>query len=222
MATKRDYYEVLGVSKTATDDELKKSYRKLAKQYHPDANQSDKKKAEEKFKEISEAYEVLSDSKKRQMYDQFGHEGANAGFGGGHAGGHYTYTYNGSDFGGFSGFEDLGDIFSQFTGFGGFGKQSKRKPKKGADLQYAMEITFEESYSGVEKSFYVNKYDTCDTCNGSGAKPGTTVETCKTCHGSGRIVETTTGIFGIPMQTERTCHVCSRNWKDNKRAMSRL
>jgi len=208
MAQKRDYYEVLGVSKTATDEELKKAYRRLAKQHHPDANPDNKEEAEKKFKEINEAYENLSDPQKRRMYDQFGHDGP-AGFGGGNAGGGY-YSYNGSGFDGFSDFGDLGDIFSSFFGGGFGGSRSSRKnsgPVKGADLRYAMEITFEESFLGVEKEINISRDDVCDTCKGSGAKPGTTAETCKVCGGKGQVTQVTNTILG-QMQTSKTCTNC--------------
>lgn len=202
---KRDYYEVLGVDKNASDDELKKAYRKLAKKYHPDANPDNKKEAESKFKEVNEAYENLSDPQKRRMYDQFGHNGP-GGFGGGQ-GGYYSYSTSG-----FDGFDmgDLGDIFSSFFG-GGFGGRSSGRtsngPQKGADLRYNMEISFEESFLGVEKEININRDDTCDTCHGTGAKPGTKVDTCSMCHGTGRIQQVQTTILG-QMQTTRTCPTC--------------
>ncbi|MCI9015680.1 MAG: molecular chaperone DnaJ [Clostridia bacterium] len=202
---KRDYYEVLGVNKSATEEELKKAYRKLAKKYHPDANPDNKKEAEAKFKEVNEAYENLSDPQKRRMYDQFGHEGPQ-GFGGGQ-GGYYSYTS------GFDGFDmgDLGDIFSSFFG-GGFGgnrssKTSNNGPTKGADLHYNMEITFEESYLGTQKEISINRDDTCNTCHGTGAKVGSKVETCSMCHGTGQIRQVQTTILG-QMQTTRTCTNC--------------
>lgn len=204
MAQKRDYYEVLGVSKTATDEELKKAYRKLAKQYHPDANPDNKEEAEKKFKEINEAYEVLSDSQKRRMYDQFGHDGP-AGFGGGNPGGGY-YSYTGSGFSGFEDF-DLGDIFSSI--FGGGSRSSRRNngPMKGADLKYSMDITFEEAFLGVEKEITIYREETCKTCSGSGAKAGTSPETCQTCKGTGTVRTVTNTILG-QMQTSRTCNTC--------------
>ena len=203
---KRDYYEVLGVNKDASDDEIKKAYRKLAKKYHPDANPDNKKEAEAKFKEVNEAYENLSDPQKRRMYDQFGHNGPQ-GFGGGGQGGYYSYSTSG-----FDGFDmgDLGDIFSSFFGGGFGGRTSSRQnngPVKGADLRYNMEITFEESFLGTEKEITINRDDTCDTCKGTGARPGSKVETCSMCGGSGHIKQVQTTILG-QMQTTRTCPTC--------------
>lgn len=174
MATKRDYYEVLGVSKTATDDELKKAYRKLAKKYHPDANPDNPKAAEAKFKEVNEAYENLSDPQKRRMYDQFGTVDPQ-GFGG--AGGPFGnggyYSYSSSGFDGFNDFGDLGDIFSSFFG-GGFGSRSNSRankgPMKGADLKASIDITFEESFLGVEKNITISRNEECSVCHGNGAK----------------------------------------------------
>lgn len=207
---KRDYYEVLGVNKNATDDELKKAYRQLAKKYHPDANPDNPKEAEAKFKEVSEAYEVLSDKQKRAMYDQFGHDGPQ-GFGGGNPGGGY-YSYSTS---GFDGFDDLGDIFSSFFG-GGFGRNSSRANThgavRGANLRYDMEITFEESYLGTEKEFVVSKYDECSTCHGNRAKPGTKPETCSMCGGTGQIKQNIS-IMGMQMQTAKTCPHCNGEGK---------
>lgn len=212
MANKRDYYEVLGVSKTATDEELKKAYRKLAKKYHPDANPDNKKEAEEKFKEVSEAYENLSDPQKRRMYDQFGHDGPQ-GFGGGNQGGYYSYSTSGFD--GFSDFGDLGDIFSSFFG-GGFGgrtsSRTKNGPKKGRDLKYSMSITFEESFLGVEKEISISREEECPTCNGNKAKPGTKIETCKACNGTGTVKQTVSTILG-QMQTTKTCPNCGGEGK---------
>ena len=218
MANKRDYYEVLGVSKTATEDELKKAYRKLAKKYHPDANPDNKEEAEAKFKEVNEAYEVLSDPKKRQMYDQFGTvdpQGFGGGAGGPFGGGNY-YSYSSSGFNGFNGFDgfadfgDLGDIFSSF--FGGSSRtsssrQQTRGPRKGADLNLSMEISFEEAFLGVEKEISITRPETCNICNGTGARPGTTVTKCPTCHGTGTIKQVQNTILG-QMQTTRTCTTC--------------
>ena len=211
MAGKRDYYEVLGVNKNATDDELKKAYRKLAKKYHPDANPDNKKEAEEKFKEVNEAYETLSDPQKRRMYDQFGADGPQ-GFGGGQGpfgqGGYYSYSSSG--FNGFDDFGDLGDIFSSFFGGGFGGRSSSRKqngPRKGADLNLRMEITFEQAFSGVEKEITVTRNETCDNCHGTGAKPGTSVTKCTMCNGTGQVTQVQNTILG-QMQTRRTCTAC--------------
>lgn len=209
MASKKDYYEILGVNKNATDDELKKAYRKLAKKYHPDANPDDKVGAEAKFKEVNEAYENLSDPQKRRMYDQFGtvdpqgFGGAGGPFGG--QGGYYSYSS--SDFGDFG---DLGDIFSSFFGGGFGGRTSSRRqtgPKKGADLNLGMEITFEQAFLGVEKEVIITRDDTCETCHGSGAKPGTSKMKCTTCNGTGQVTQVQNTILG-QMQTRRTCTTC--------------
>ena len=214
MATKKDYYELLGVQKTATDDELKKAYRKLAKKYHPDANPDNKAEAEAKFKEVNEAYETLSDPQKRKMYDQFGTADPQGfgGFGGGAGGpfgnGYYSYTTSGFD--GFSDFGDLGDIFSSFFGGGartGARRQQTRGPRKGADLNLNMEITFEEAFLGVEKEITITRPETCDVCHGSGARPGTTVTKCSTCNGTGTVRQVQNTILG-QMQTTRTCTDC--------------
>ena len=212
MAEKRDYYEVLGVNKNATDEELKKAYRKLAKKYHPDANQDNKKEAEAKFKEVNEAYETLSDKQKRQMYDQFGHEGP-SGFGGfnGFHGQNGSYTYSTS----YGGFDD--DIFSNiFKGFGfDFGGGSARAnngPRKGPDLKYNLEITFEEAFLGAQKEIVIYRYDTCNTCHGEKTKPGTHPETCTMCHGSGKIEQIVTTIFG-QMKTAKACTACGGSGK---------
>lgn len=215
MAEKRDYYEVLGVSKTATDEEIKKAYRKLAKKYHPDANPDNKKEAEAKFKELSEAYETLSDSQKRRMYDQFGADGPQ-GFGGGANPGGGYYSYSTSGFDGFGDFGDLGDIFSAVFGggFGGGGRRASQKngPIKGADLNYNMEISFEEAYLGAEKEVHITRNEECDTCHGNGAKPGTKVETCKVCNGTGKVKQVVTTVLG-QMETARTCSNCHGSGK---------
>ena len=210
MANKRDYYEVLGVAKTATDDELKKAYRKLAKKYHPDANPDNKEEAEEKFKEVNEAYETLSDPQKRKMYDQFGFDGPQ-GFGGssgGPFGGGY-YSYSSSGFDGFSDFGDLGDIFSSFFGGGARtnSRQQERGPRKGADLNLNLELSFEEAFLGVEKEIVITRPETCAVCHGSGARPGTTVTKCSVCNGTGTVRQVQTTILG-QMQTTRTCTNC--------------
>ena len=175
MATKRDYYEVLGVEKNADESQIKKAYRKLAMDHHPDRNPGDKV-AEEKFKEASEAYEVLSDPKKRQQYDQFGHAGAQGGFGGGGFSG---------DFSGFGGFED---IFENFFG-GGFSSSSRNRnaPRPGNNLRYNMKISFRESYFGTEKKVSYNRSESCAACSGTGAKDGKEMSTCSNCNGTGQV-----------------------------------
>mgnify|MGYP006066873259 FL=1 len=210
---KRDYYEVLGVNKNATEEELKKAYRKLAKKYHPDANPDNKKEAEAKFKEVNEAYETLSDPQKRRMYDQFGPDGPQ-GFGGAGGQGPFGqggyYSYSSSGFNGFDDFGDLGDIFSSFFG-GGFGGRSSSKrqngPRKGADLNTTIDITFEQSFSGVEKEIVITRNEECNTCHGTGAKPGTSVTKCTVCNGTGQVKQIQNTILG-QMQTTRTCSAC--------------
>lgn len=214
MAQKRDYYEVLGVEKNATDEELKKAYRKLAKKYHPDANPDNKEEAEKKFKEVNEAYEILSDKQKRQMYDQFGFNGPQ-GFGGGQGGGYYSYGSGFDGFGGFSDFgdfSDLGDIFSSFFGGGGARSRSSNGVRKGADLKISIDITFEEAYLGVEKEISINRNEKCTSCNGSGAKKGTTAEKCSMCNGTGKIKQIATTPFG-QMATQKICSQCNGTGK---------
>ena len=210
MASKRDYYEVLGVNKNATDDELKKAYRKMAKKYHPDANPDNKQEAEAKFKEVNEAYETLSDPQKRRMYDQFGPDGPQGFGGGGPFGGQGGYySYNGSGFDGFGDFGDLGDIFSSFF-TGGFGRQSARKqsgPRKGADLNLHLDITFEEAYLGVDKEIVITRNEKCGSCHGTGAKPGTNPMKCPNCQGTGQVKQVQNTILG-QVQTTRTCPEC--------------
>ncbi|MGL5348128.1 MAG: molecular chaperone DnaJ [Peptostreptococcaceae bacterium] len=199
MSTKRDYYEVLGVDKNADDQALKKAYRKLAMKYHPDRNPDDKE-AEEKFKEVNEAYEVLSDSTKRQTYDQFGHAGMNgqAGFGGQGFGGQ-----------GFGGFEDIfGDIFGDMFGGGfGGGRPRRRGPERGADMRQSIEITFEEAAFGKKTSIKVNRSEECSECNGTGAKTGTSTKTCPTCNGAGEVRTVQRTPFGN-VASSRTCSTC--------------
>ena len=213
MAGKRDYYEVLGVNKNATDDELKKAYRKLAKKYHPDANPDNKAEAEAKFKEVNEAYETLSDPQKRRMYDQFGPDGPQGfnGAGGPFGGQNGYYSYTSSGFDGFGDFGDLGDIFSSFFGGGfGGGRSSSRKqngPRKGADLNLHIDITFEQAFLGVEKEITITRNEECTVCHGTGAKPGTSVTKCPTCNGTGQIRQVQNTILG-QMQTTRTCTNC--------------
>lgn len=199
MAEKRDYYEVLGVTKGASDAEIKKAYRKLAKQYHPDVNPGDAT-AEAKFKEASEAYDVLSNPEKKARYDQFGHAGTDPnGFGGGGFG--------------FDGF-DVGDIFESFFGggFGGRSSRNKNGPKKGADLRIALEITFEQAAFGVEKEISLNRLHVCDTCKGSGSKPGKDATTCKHCNGTGQVQVKQSTPFGQFVNV-KTCDVCSGEGK---------
>lgn len=198
MADKRDYYEVLGVQKGASDDEIKKAYRKSAKQYHPDLHPGDKD-CEEKFKEVNEAYEVLSDSEKRARYDQFGHAGVDPNYGAG-AGGQY---------GGFNvDFGDIGDIFSSFFG-GGFGgrRNNANAPTRGGDVEASVTITFEESAKGTTKKVSYNSIDTCDECHGTGAQPGTQPKTCTACRGTGRVTINQRSPFGV-VQTQRACDAC--------------
>ena len=202
MAEKRDYYEVLGVERSASDAELKKAYRNLAKKYHPDVNPGDKT-AEAKFKEVNEAYEVLSDSQKRGRYDQFGHAGTDPnGFGG--AGG-FSSDF---DFGG------IGDIFETFFGGSGFGGRSKtrRGPQKGADIKYSMDISFEEAAFGIEREINVSKMEICSKCTGSGAKPGSNVTTCSHCNGTGQVQVKQNTPFGQFINT-KTCDACKGEGK---------
>ena len=199
MANKRDYYEVLGVEKGADEAAIKRAYRTLAKKYHPDVNPGDKT-AEEKFKEVNEAYQVLSNPQKRAQYDQFGHDGPQSGFGGG------------SGFGGFSGFEGGGfggfeDIFSSVFG-GGFGGCARANgPVPGDDLRYDLTISFEEAAMGCEKEINLVRDEECPTCGGSGAKPGSKVDSCPTCGGSGQERVVTNTPFGR-IQNVRTCSRC--------------
>ncbi|MEW6704833.1 MAG: molecular chaperone DnaJ [Pseudomonadota bacterium] len=195
---KRDYYDILGVAKNASDEDIKKAYRKLAMKYHPDRNQGDEaKKAEEKFKEAKEAYEMLSDPQKRAAYDQYGHAGVDPNMGG--AGGGFRGGPEG--FGGFA--EAFGDIFGDIFGQAG-GRRGGQQVYRGADLSYAMEITLEEAAHGKETQIRIPSWDTCDTCHGSGAKPGTSPKTCPSCNGSGT-VHLRQGFFSI-QQTCPHCH----------------
>ncbi|URN94339.1 MAG: molecular chaperone DnaJ [Candidatus Pristimantibacillus lignocellulolyticus] len=189
MANKRDYYEVLGVGKDASAEDVKKAYRKLARQYHPDVNKE--ADAETKFKEVKEAYDVLSDDGKRDTYDRFGHVDPNQGMGGG-----------GADFGG-----GFGDIFDMFFGGGGGRQRDPNAPQRGNDLQYTMTIEFKEAVFGKETEITIPRTENCDTCTGTGAKPGTTPKTCSTCHGSGQqeVVQNTP--FGR-IANRRVCQTC--------------
>ena len=200
MADKRDYYEVLGVSKTASDDEIKKAFRTLAKKYHPDMHPGDKE-CEEKFKEAQEAYAVLSDAEKRKQYDQFGHA-AFDGTGGG-AGG---FDFSGMDMG-----DIFGDIFGDFFG-GGSRRRANDGPMKGSNLRTSVRITFEEAIFGCEKEIEMVLKDECHTCHGTGAKPGTTPETCPKCGGKGKVVFTQQSFFGT-VQNVQTCPDCQGRGK---------
>lgn len=204
---KRDYYEVLGVEKSASADEIKKAYRKKAIQYHPDRNPGDKE-AEEKFKEAAEAYEVLSNPDKRARYDQFGFAGVDGAAGGG-------------GFGGFSGGMSMDDIFSMFGdifggrgGFGGFsgGNQPRQRRYRGSDLRVKVKLTLKEISTGVEKKFKLKKYVQCSHCHGTGAEGNSGTETCPTCHGTGSITRTQQSIFGM-MQTQTVCPQCGGEGK---------
>lgn len=198
MSTKRDYYEILGVSKGVDEKELKKAYRKLAMKYHPDRN-PDNKEAEEKFKEINEAYEVLSDPEKRQRYDQFGHDGVNGQFGGGQGFG-----------GGFGGFEDIfGDVFGDIFGGGFGGSRSRRRgPERGADIKQRVSIRFEDAAFGKKIEIKLNRTEECDECHGSGAKNSSGKKTCPTCGGTGQVRSVQRTPFGN-IQSTRTCSHCN-------------
>ena len=200
MADKRDYYEVLGVSKTASDDEIKKAFRTLAKKYHPDMHPGDKE-CEEKFKEAQEAYAVLSDAEKRKQYDQFGHA-AFDGTGGG-AGG---FDFSGMDMG-----DIFGDLFGDFFG-GGSRRRTNDGPMKGSNLRTSVRITFEEAIFGCEKEIEMVLKDECHTCHGTGAKPGTTPQTCPKCGGKGKVVFTQQSFFGT-VQNVQTCPDCGGSGK---------
>jgi molecular chaperone DnaJ len=190
--TQRDYYEVLGVPRTATLEELKSAFRRLARQYHPDVNKDED--AEEKFKEINEAFAVLSDEEKRAAYDRFGHAGVRG------AGGMPDFNV---DF-------DFADIFGDLFGFGGIGRSSARSrnaPRRGADLQYRLDLTFEEAIFGVEKEIEITRDEVCSTCSGSGAKPGTKPTRCSNCNGTGEVRQVRQTILGSMVQAS-TCPVC--------------
>ena len=199
---KRDYYEVLGVDRSADDATIKKAYRQLAKKYHPDANPGDKE-AEAKFKEASEAYAVLSDSEKRRQYDQFGHAAFDGGAGGAGAGG---FDFSGMDFG-----DMFGDIFGDFFG-GGSRRGASNGPMKGANLRTSVRITFEEAVFGCEKEIDMVLKDECTTCGGTGAKPGTSPETCTKCGGKGKVVFSQQSLFGM-VQNVQTCPDCNGTGK---------
>ncbi len=196
MAEKRDYYEVLGVDKSASADEIKKAYRKIAKENHPDLHPGDKQ-CEERFKEANEAYEILSDDDKRKKYDQFGHAAFDPSYGGG-AGG----------YGGFSGFGDLGDIFGDiFGGFGSAQRSNPNAPRKGDNIRASVNISFEEAAFGCEKEVTVAKIEQCPDCKGTGCMPGTTPEICPDCKGTGYVTQTQRTPFGM-MQSQAPCGKC--------------
>ena len=210
---KRDYYEILGVQKNATSDELKKAYRKMALKYHPDKNPGDKE-AEEKFKEAAEAYDVLSDPDKRAKYDQWGHSMGPSGFGGGGGGGFRASGMSMEDI-----FSQFGDIFGggSFGGFGGFGSAAggsprRRRQPKGSDLRIKVKLTLKEIAEGVTKKLKIPRYVKCEHCNGTGAKDGTAFQTCHRCHGSG-VIEHVQQTFLGPMQSTATCPDCNGEGK---------
>ncbi len=206
--SKRDYYEVLGVQKGASEDDIKKAYRKTAKKYHPDLHPNDKE-AEEKFKECNEAYEVLSDPQKRQRYDQFGFAGVDPNYGAGQGAGGYGGGF------GFDGDIDLGDIFSTFFGGGfggGFGSSNPNAPRKGRDIQLSVTLTFEEAAKGCKKQIEVPRVEDCSECGGTGAAKGTQAKTCSNCGGKGYVnVQNRMGFTVVTQQ--RPCSVCGGRGK---------
>jgi molecular chaperone DnaJ len=192
--TDRDYYEILGVPRSASTDDLKAAFRKMARQYHPDVNKAPD--AEERFKEINEAYAVLSDPEKRAAYDRFGHAGVRG------PGGGVDFNVD---------FSDFADIFGDLFGFGGFGRTSGRSrnvPRRGGDLQYRLDLTFEEAVFGAEKEVEITRDETCTTCNGSGSEPGTSPIRCKTCNGAGEVRQVRQTILGSMVQVT-TCPTCN-------------
>lgn len=205
MAQKRDYYEVLGVDKKASEDEIKKAYRRIAIKYHPDRQQgkseAEQKEAEEKFKEAAEAYDVLHDPKKRESYDQFGFDGAKMGGFGGFGGGSFSMD----DI-----FSMFGDVFGGrggFGGFSGFGGGAQRQQHRGSDLRLKVRLSLQEVATGCTKKFKVRKDVTCTHCHGTGAEGGSGTETCPTCHGQGYVIRTTQSLFGM-MQSQSICPNC--------------
>ena len=199
---KRDYYEVLGVEKGAGADEIKKAYRKKAMQFHPDRNPGDKE-AEEKFKEVGEAYEVLSDDDKRARYDQFGFQGVDPNFGGG--------SGFGGGFGGFGDFGDLGDIFGEFFGGSGRRASATNAPRRGENVGVRLDLTFEEAAFGCEKEVSAQRIENCSACSGSGSADGA-VESCSHCHGTGQ-VRTVQNFMGMQMQSTSVCPMCNGRGK---------
>jgi len=202
---KRDYYEVLGVEKGASAEDIKKAYRKNAMKYHPDRNPGNKE-AEEKFKEIGEAYEVLSDEEKRSRYDQFGFAGVDPNYGAGAGAGGF-----GGGFGGFGDFGDLGDIFGSFFGGGGSRSSSRNAPRRGENVAVRLDLTFEEAAFGCEKEVSAQRIENCTSCAGTGSADGV-IETCSQCHGSGQ-VRTVQNFMGMQMQSTTTCPACSGRGK---------
>ena len=204
MADKRDYYEVLGIGKGASDDELKKAYRKLAKKYHPDLNPGNKD-AEIKFKELNEAYEVLSDNDKKSRYDQFGHAGVDPNFGGGAGGGNPFYGAGGFD---------INDIFDSMFGggFGGRQRANPNAPRRGTDCETTVAISFEEAAKGCNKNIAYQQIETCSDCDGSGAEKGSSPKTCPNCSGSGQVVINKRSPFGV-IQSSQTCDRCKGKGK---------
>ncbi|MCL2633790.1 MAG: molecular chaperone DnaJ [Oscillospiraceae bacterium] len=210
MADKRDFYDVLGVSKGASDDEIKKAYHRLAKQYHPDLNPDDPV-AEEKFKELNEANQILSDPEKKKLYDSYGHAGVDPSYGGGSGFGGFSGSYGGFTGGFESGGIDLGDIFDSL--FGGGGRTSNPSaPRQGADIAVSLSIAFMEACKGINQELEIPRQDPCDTCNGSGAKPGTVPKTCSECNGSGKIRFQQRSLFGT-VQSTKPCTTCSGKGK---------
>lgn len=215
MADKRDYYEVLGVEKSATSDDIKKAYRKLAKQYHPDLNPNNKE-AEAKFKEVNEAYEILSDSDKKEKYDRFGFAGVDPSYAAEHGGGFGGFG------GGFGGMEfDLGDIFgSFFNGFGGGGRSNPNAPRRGSDIQANAFLTFEEAAKGCKKTIEFQRIEQCDECGGSGAAKGSSPQTCPDCNGRGQVNVQQRTPFGT-ISTSKTCQRCGGKGTFNPNPCSR-
>ncbi len=192
--TDRDYYEILGVPRSASTDDLKAAFRKMARQYHPDVNKAPD--AEERFKEINEAYAVLSDPEKRAAYDRFGHAGVRG------PGGGVDFNVD---------FSDFADIFGDLFGFGGFGRSTRRSrnvPRRGGDLQYRLDLTFEEAVFGAEKEIEITRDEACTTCNGNGSEPGTSPVRCKTCNGTGEVRQVRQTILGSMVQVT-TCPTCN-------------
>lgn len=198
MADKRDYYEVLGLQKGASEDEIKQAFRKMSRKYHPDFNPDDKT-AEEKFKEVNEAYEVLSDPNKKSRYDQFGHAGVDPSYGGGGFGGGFS--------GGFGDMGDISDIFSSFFGGGFGGRTNPNAPRRGQDIQRSVSISFMEACSGKKADITLDRMEKCPDCNGSGAAAGSSPETCSECHGTGQVKTTQRTPFGM-ISSQKACPRC--------------